>query len=535
MIDGSASAPASSWCPLTRGRGLKRPPPRSARPRSSSAAVVTWPELAPSETSAWTAYCNAKIPGHEDHPINCVDWTQAELYCRVHGHRLPTEAEFEFAARGGDEERVYPWGSDPVGPTRLNACGTECQAEVSNIRQSWFYLYDGNDGYPGTAPVGSFPAGAGRWGHLDLAGNVWEWCSTLYCPYGSPDCWTDERCARGSGFLQVNEKKTRATRRNRDPEWHSGGDLGFRCASSYGPNPPPPSTSPGFTLEHHPPGTAAWWVLLLLSMALVGFAGWVLGFLGGGGSVLMVPIMLFVVGLEQRSAAVLALVVVSATSAVSALSHARAGRLRLRTALLFGPVATAGAFAGGRLAQYVPFAVILAGFVVLMLATARAMLRKKPPSKAPPGTPPAPERNGLRAAVGLVVIGTLVGMISGMLGIGAGLIVVPALTLLFDLELPVAVGTSAAIILGNSIAGYIGQSQFIPVDWRLALPFSAAAVTGTIAGSLRTGRVSPERLRRLFGVLVIGASLLVLFRQALPGIRDLVRARQADLARRGGG
>jgi uncharacterized membrane protein YfcA len=134
-----------------------------------------------------------------------------------------------------------------------------------------------------------------------------------------------------------------------------------------------------------------------------------------------------------------------------------------------------------------------------------------------------------------MVIGSLVGAISGLLGVGAGLIVVPALTLIGGLELPAAIGTSAVVILGNSIAGYIGQSQFIPVDWRLALPLSISAVLGTILGSQRTGRVAPERLRRWFGILIVGASLLVLFRQALPGIRDLIRARQTDLARRGGG
>ena len=117
-------------------------------------------------------------PG-DDRPINCVDWAQAYAFCIWDGGFLPSEAEWEYAAAGGDQQRPYPWGAaDPAsGLYAISGCnyppGSRSCAGVANI-----------------APVGSAPAGAGRWGHLDLAGNVAEWTLDWYVPYADPcvDC-----------------------------------------------------------------------------------------------------------------------------------------------------------------------------------------------------------------------------------------------------------------------------------------------------------------------------------------------------------
>lgn len=487
---------------------------------------AAWPELFPGEETSWSSYCHENAQGHDDHPINCVDWQQAASYCRAQGGRLPTEEEFEYAARGGDEQRTFPWGEEPPDETRLNACGAECSREVSAIRGSWHPLYPGHDGWAGTAPVGSFPRGVGRWGHLDLSGNVWEWMSDVSCPYGSPDCFNDERSVRGSGFLQASLQKARATRRNQDAEWHMSGDSGFRCATSLGANPPPPRAAMAHTVEHYPPGTPAWTGMLLVAMTLVGLAGWVLGMLGGGGSVLTVPILLFVVGLEQMTAVWMGLVIMSATAAVSALSHARAGRVELQVALLFGLAGIAGAFGGGRLAQLVPPPVLLVAFVAVMLVSAWSMLRRRRAGPAP-STPSSPRSAGSR--LGLLGSGGLVGLLSGFIGVGGGFMIVPALTLFGEISMPVAVGTSSLIITMNSLAGLIGQlasrGSMIPIDWRLALPLSLASAVGTFVGSRRTDRIAPERLRRWFGVLILSAAVIVLVRRGLPEILSLLRSR----------
>ncbi len=110
----------------------------------------------------------------ENHPINCVDWEQARAYCVTESGRLPTEEEWEYAARGGSEQRVSPWGSDAPKLGLLNACGGECERALAPLGVRLRPIYPEDDGYPMTAPVGSFPKGAGKWGHTDLAGNVWQ-------------------------------------------------------------------------------------------------------------------------------------------------------------------------------------------------------------------------------------------------------------------------------------------------------------------------------------------------------------------------
>jgi formylglycine-generating enzyme required for sulfatase activity/uncharacterized membrane protein YfcA len=493
---------------------------------------VAWPELFPNEREAWNQYCNANVPGREQHPANCAEWSQADAYCRAQGWRLPTEEEFEYAARGGDEERTFPWGEAPPDETRLNACGPECSPLIGAIRGGWIALYPRPDGWPGTAPVGSFPAGRGRWGHHDLSGNVWEWTSDLYCPYESPGCFSDERIVRGSGFLQTNLVKTRATRRNQDTEWHVSGDLGFRCATSLGRNPRPGASAPSFTLMHQRPGTARWDALFVLTLLLLVAIGAIFGLLGGGGSVLTLPIMLLVVGLVPLTASAMSVVVLAATAPVSALSHARRGNVRLGLGLLFGAMGAGGAFLGGRLARVSPPPLLFAGFVLVMLVTAHAMLRRRRAPASPAGAAaPAPT---LRSRALLALCGGGVGFVSGLLGVGGGFLIVPALTLVGRLPMAAAVGTSAVVITMNSLSSAAGQRAHTLVDWQLVVAFSLASAAGSLLGSRLTHRVSPDRLRRWFGVLVLVAGTLVLTRQALPGIRDLLRSRsQVAPAQRG--
>ena len=483
---------------------------------------AAWPELFPNEREAWSQFCNANIPGHEQHPANCVEWEQADAYCRAQGWRLPTEEEFEYAARGGSEQRTYPWGEAPPDETRLNACGSECAAVVGRIgefRGGWVSLYPGSDGWAGTSTVGSFPLGRGRWGHWDLAGNVWEWTSNLYCPYDDPGCFSDQRVVRGSGFLQSNLLKARASRRNQDTEWHVSGDCGFRCATSLGPNPRPGASAPSFTLMHQRTGSARWDALLVLSMALLFGIGAVLGLLGGGGSALTLPIMLLVVGLEQLTASSMAVMVLAATAPISMISHARRGNVRFGLGLLLGGLGVAGAFVGGRLARQVPPPLLLAGFVVVMMITAYAMLRRRRPVAQ--GVVPA---GGRRFGPLLGLCGVGIGLVSGLLGVGGGFLIVPVLTLVGGLPMPAAVGTSALVISLNSLSSMAGQRAFAFVDWQLAIAFSCAAAAGSVLGSRFTHRIAADRLRRWFGVLVLVAGVLVLTRQALPGIRELLRS-----------
>jgi formylglycine-generating enzyme required for sulfatase activity len=121
--------------------------------------------------------CNAGKPGRENDPINCVSHGQAASYCAFRQGRLASEAEWEFAARGEDN-RIYPWGNTPPTADHVNACGKECARwhnEVGLSAELHGLMYDEDDGYAGTAPVGSYPLGATSDGVMDLIGNVFEW------------------------------------------------------------------------------------------------------------------------------------------------------------------------------------------------------------------------------------------------------------------------------------------------------------------------------------------------------------------------
>jgi formylglycine-generating enzyme required for sulfatase activity len=188
------------------------------------------------------AMCNAGHAERNRHPINCVSQLQASHYCEVHGSRLPTEAEWEFAARG-PQSRRFPWGDEKPTRAHLNACGKECarwQTQLA-LGHHQSLMYSADDGYPGTAPVGSFPLGASPEGVVDLIGNVFEWTRDgLYDydtlarenPRGPLD--SESVVIRGGNFNSVlREFADPALRFGMDRESYSHG-VGFRCAADRG-------------------------------------------------------------------------------------------------------------------------------------------------------------------------------------------------------------------------------------------------------------------------------------------------------------
>ncbi|MDC0671269.1 formylglycine-generating enzyme family protein [Nannocystis radixulma] len=200
---------------------------------------------------AWaSAQCNGDRGSKRRHPINCISWNQAAAYCQWVGGRLPTEVEWEWAARGGEQERTYAWGEQEPGPRLVNACGEECarararlQPELKDVPEdmlprTWLKLHDKKDGDVGTAKVGSYAAGRGRGQLADLAGNVWEWTASAEISYqtgeegqigwGGPD--TGRRATRGGGFLSTDDADVRTTARRLRDVKDRRPDLGFRCA-----------------------------------------------------------------------------------------------------------------------------------------------------------------------------------------------------------------------------------------------------------------------------------------------------------------
>ena len=159
-----------------------------------------WDGITTRDAKAYDSLCNAQDPGRGHHPMNCVDWNAADRFCKAEGKRLPSEAEWEFAARGSDG-RKYPWGDAPPSAKHLNACGAECVAWGKKHGTPLEALFAESDAWATTAPVGSFPEGASRWGIEDLVGNVWEWTADFYASYASAD--VDEPTGPATGTAHV--------------------------------------------------------------------------------------------------------------------------------------------------------------------------------------------------------------------------------------------------------------------------------------------------------------------------------------------
>jgi serine/threonine-protein kinase len=199
-----------------------------------------WADLTAKDSRTYDPLCNA---GASDgargaHPINCVDWPMADRFCKAEGKRLPTEAEWEFAARGSDG-RKYPWGDAAPSVTHLNACGAECAAWGKKHGTVLDALFAESDPWATTAPVGSFPEGASRWGIEDLVGNVWEWVADYYAPYGEADqddpggpATGGTRVMRGGAWNGAYADWVRPSFRFSSPESTRSHGVGFRCAQT---------------------------------------------------------------------------------------------------------------------------------------------------------------------------------------------------------------------------------------------------------------------------------------------------------------
>ena len=244
---------------------------------------------------------------------------------------------------------------------------------------------------------------------------------------------------------------------------------------------------------------------LLLALALSTLIGLSLGLLGGGGSILAVPVLVYVARVDVHAAIGMSLAIVGGTALVGGLVHARAGRVDLRAGALFGVAGMIAAPFGARATHLVAPRLLLVLFAALMLGVGTLMLRGSGEIRT--------SRRPHRLAVPLA--GLLVGLLTGFLGVGGGFLIVPALTLLAGLEVPAAVGTSLFVIAANSAAGlvsHLGQGE-MPAG--LTAAFTLAAVVGALAGVRLSSRLHPTRLRRGFALFVILVGLALLARNAL--------------------
>jgi uncharacterized membrane protein YfcA len=241
--------------------------------------------------------------------------------------------------------------------------------------------------------------------------------------------------------------------------------------------------------------------------------GLLLGLTGGGGSILTVPLLVYVVGLDAKIAIATSLLIVGLASLAALLPHSRSGNVYWRTGIIFGVAGMVGAYSGGRLAQFIADALLLLLFAGVMIGSGIAMLRRKPVGNL--AAEPAPHAG--RSWSKVVMDGFIVGIVTGLVGAGGGFLVVPALALLGGLPMHAAVGTSLLVIAMKCFAGLAGYIAHVPIDVNSAVIVGTLAIAGTVLGSRLSRVVSGSQLQRGFGIFVlcIAAILVVIEGSAL--------------------
>jgi uncharacterized membrane protein YfcA len=247
-------------------------------------------------------------------------------------------------------------------------------------------------------------------------------------------------------------------------------------------------------------------VLAIASGSLVGAT---LGLIGGGGSILAVPLLLYVVGVRDPHVAIgTSALAVSVNAFANLIAHSRAGTVKWPCAVVFGISGVAGAFAGASLGKLVDGDKLIFLFGLVMIAVAIAMLRPRQ-SEGDPNV-----RINPQIAARLVAIGLLTGLLAGFFGIGGGFLIVPGLMLATGMALPSAVGTSLVAITAFGLATAASYATSGLIDWSLAALVIGGGVVGSIAGSRLNASLASNRnlLNRVFGVGVIAVGVTIVAR-----------------------
>lgn len=250
--------------------------------------------------------------------------------------------------------------------------------------------------------------------------------------------------------------------------------------------------------------------MMPLALALATLMGVSLGLMGGGGSVLAVPILLYVVGLAAKEAIAISLLIVGATSVGVTLQHARKGNVEWKTGFVFGGFAMLGAYGGGWAAQFIDGSVLIVLFAVMMVIAGIGMLKGRQEIKEP----------GKISLGKAAVEGVGVGALTGLVGAGGGFMVVPALVLFGGLDMRKAVGTSTLVIAMKSFAAFGGYAEHVAIDWALAGSLTAFALVGSVIGASLVHRVCPQKLRRGFGIFVLAVASVLVVGELSPSIRQ---------------
>lgn len=242
----------------------------------------------------------------------------------------------------------------------------------------------------------------------------------------------------------------------------------------------------------------------LISIALGFVIGLSLGLLGGGGSILTVPALVYLVGQTPQIAVTTSLAIVGANSALGAYFHRTQGTLNWRVALVFGGTGMVNSYFAAGMSDHFSPSLLLVAFAVLMLLIGAILIGHKSQHQA------SPDKSNL-SLWKVVLSGAVVGLLTGILGVGGGFLIVPALVMLVGLPFHQAVGTSLLVIAMNSLAGFLGHLNGAILDMTVIVLFVITGLGGTLAGTKLAHRLDAAVLRRVFAIFVIGLALFLLY------------------------
>ncbi|MGO4443728.1 sulfite exporter TauE/SafE family protein [Mycobacterium sp. 2YAF39] len=246
-----------------------------------------------------------------------------------------------------------------------------------------------------------------------------------------------------------------------------------------------------------------------LALALGAVIGVLLGLLGGGGSILAVPALVYVLGLGIEEAIPMSLIVVGIASAVGAIPKIRVGQVQWRLAAIFAVAGIPATFLGAAIGRHLPQTALLVGFAVVMVVAGIRMLQ----DNGDTGTACKVGDSGInwrRCAPRSIPAGIFVGLLTGLFGVGGGFLIIPALVLMLGVEMSIAVGTSLLIIVTNSAAGVVSHVSQVGIDWSIAGAFVGTAVLGSLIAGHYGTKLDTRRLQHWFAYLVFAVAAYVL-------------------------
>jgi uncharacterized membrane protein YfcA len=253
---------------------------------------------------------------------------------------------------------------------------------------------------------------------------------------------------------------------------------------------------------------------IALALALGAVIGVLLGLLGGGGSILAVPALVYVLGLGIEQAIPMSLLVVGTASAVGALPKIRAGHVQWRLAAVFAVAGIPATFVGSAIGRHLPQSALLVGFAIVMVLAGVRMLQ----DNGSTGTACTVGDSGInwrRCAPRSIPAGFLVGLLTGLFGVGGGFLIIPALVLMLGVEMPIAIGTSLVIIVANSLAGILSHITGTHIDWAITAAFVGTAIIGSLVAGHFGMRLDTHRLQHWFAYLVFAVAAYVLIDTAI--------------------